>query len=70
MDNKLTNKSDISGNEIKAKSKFIPRVTKQDFLEYKAFQRGVSVMPQWFHRDDVKADEIMSHYNEVLKYYK
>ena len=70
MDNKLTKVVDLSGNKTKVKSKFSPHVTKQDFLEYRAFQRGISVMPQWFHIDDVKANEIMCNFNELLEHYK
>ena len=80
MDNKLTkvvdlsgNKTkvvDLSGNKTKVKSKFSPHVTKQDFLEYKIFQRGFSTIPAWFHTNDTKADEIMTKFNELAKHYK
>ena len=44
-------------------------VTKQNFLEYKIFQRGFSTIPHWFHTDDAKAYEIMNKYNELDKHY-
>jgi hypothetical protein len=58
------------GHTCKAK---VPQfaVTKDDFIEYKAYQRcSVYGLPQWFMTDDKKASEIMNKYNELDAHYK
>lgn len=60
---------DTSKNLVKTPSVQFA-VTKQNFLEYKIFQRGFSTIPAWFHTNDTKADEIMTKFNELAKHYK
>ena len=44
-------------------------VSRTEFAQYKAFQEGFAGMPNWFLNDDIKANEIMSRYNELAEYY-
>ena len=44
-------------------------VSRTEFAQYKAFQEGFAGMPNWFLNDDIKANEIMSRYNELSAHY-
>jgi len=68
----MDKKTDLENKEIvkESNTKFTPTVSEMEFWEYQTWQCwGRGPLPSWFMTDDTKARDIMSHYNEVEKYY-